>query len=126
MLKECSMMKNYMTTGALAKGKKPRDDAAGKATAPLPGEKAVMSIYGGPVPHESRHKLKLTSWAVNTVNPAALKFFRWIKSPITFDQVDHLRSISKLRRFPLIVNPLAMMTRLTKALIYGGSCHTRF
>jgi hypothetical protein len=49
MLKECSMMKNYMTTGALAKGKKPRDDAAGKATAPLPGEKAVMSIYGGPV-----------------------------------------------------------------------------
>jgi hypothetical protein len=60
-LKECCMMKNYMTTGTLTKGKKPKDGAAGKATTPFPGEKAVMSIYGKPVPHESRHKLKLTS-----------------------------------------------------------------
>jgi hypothetical protein len=49
-LKECSMMKNYMTTGALTKGKKPEDDAAQKATASFPGEKAVMSIYGGHIP----------------------------------------------------------------------------
>jgi hypothetical protein len=34
--KECSMMKNYMTTGALAKGKKPEGDPAGKAAAPFP------------------------------------------------------------------------------------------
>jgi hypothetical protein len=121
MLKECSMMKNYMTTGALAKGKKPVDDAAGKATAPLPGEKAVMSIYGGPIPHESRHKLILTSCAVKSVSLAALEFFRWSKSLITFDQMDHPGSISKPRRFPLIVNPLVGMTRLTKALIDGGS-----
>jgi hypothetical protein len=52
-LKECSMMKNYMTTGDLANGKKPEGDPVGKAAAPFPGEKAVMSIYGGPVPHES-------------------------------------------------------------------------
>jgi hypothetical protein len=55
------MMKNYMTTGAFAKGKKPKDDSAGKAAAPFPEEKAVMSIYGWPAPHESRHKLKITS-----------------------------------------------------------------
>jgi hypothetical protein len=47
------MMKNYMTTGVLAKGMKPEGDLGGKATAPFPEEKAVMSIYGGPVPYES-------------------------------------------------------------------------
>jgi hypothetical protein len=44
------MMKNYMTTGALAKGKKPKGDAAGKAATPFPGEEVVVSIYGGPAP----------------------------------------------------------------------------
>jgi hypothetical protein len=44
------MMKNYMTTGAFAKGKKPEGDSVGKATAPFPKEKAVMSIYCGPAP----------------------------------------------------------------------------
>jgi hypothetical protein len=44
------MMKNYMTSEALTKGKKPEGDLGGKAT-PIPEEEAVMSIYGGPVPH---------------------------------------------------------------------------
>jgi hypothetical protein len=47
------MMKNYMTTRVLTKGQKLKDDAAGKATTPFPGEKVVMSIYSGPIPHES-------------------------------------------------------------------------
>jgi hypothetical protein len=49
------MMKNYMTTRPPAKGKKPEDDAAGKAAAPFPGEEVVMSIYDGPTSHESWH-----------------------------------------------------------------------
>jgi hypothetical protein len=53
MLKECTMMKNYMTSGALAKGKKPEEDTRGKATAPFPEEEVVMSIYGGSIPHKS-------------------------------------------------------------------------
>jgi hypothetical protein len=52
-LKEGSMMKNYMTIGALAKGKKLMDGAARNAAAPFPREKAIMSIYDEPVPHES-------------------------------------------------------------------------
>jgi hypothetical protein len=36
-LKECTMMKNYMTSGALTKGKKPERDPWGKATTPFPG-----------------------------------------------------------------------------------------
>jgi hypothetical protein len=35
-LKECTMMKNYMTMGALAIGKKPEGDLVGKAAAPFP------------------------------------------------------------------------------------------
>jgi hypothetical protein len=74
-LNECSMMKNYMTTWALAKGKKPEGDLGGKAATPFPKEEAVMSIYSGPIPHESQHKLKLMSRAVNVVSPTTLEYF---------------------------------------------------
>jgi hypothetical protein len=46
-LKECTMMKNYMTTGTFARGKKPEGDLTGKVVAPFPEEKAVMLIYSG-------------------------------------------------------------------------------
>jgi hypothetical protein len=45
-------MKNYMTTGTVAKGKKPEGDSSGKAAAPFHEEMVFMSIYGGPAPHE--------------------------------------------------------------------------
>jgi hypothetical protein len=114
------MMKNYMTTGALTKSKKLEGDPMGKATTPFPWEEVVMSIYGGHIPHESLRKLKLTSWAVNTVSPATLEYICWSESPITIDQTDHLDNISKPGRFPLTVDPLVGMTRLTKALMDGG------
>jgi hypothetical protein len=60
-LKECSMMKNYKTMRALAKGKRLEGDLVEKATTPFPEEEAIMSIYYRLIPHESRHKLKLTS-----------------------------------------------------------------
>jgi hypothetical protein len=44
------MMKNFMTSGALSKGKKPEGDPC---MAPFPREEAVMSIYGRPIPHDS-------------------------------------------------------------------------
>jgi hypothetical protein len=40
-LKECTMIKNNMTTQTFARRKKPKGDSAGKA---------VMSIYDGPTP----------------------------------------------------------------------------
>jgi hypothetical protein len=49
-----------MTTRTIARGKKPQGDSMGMVAAPFPEENAVMSIYGGPAPHESRHKVKLT------------------------------------------------------------------
>jgi hypothetical protein len=79
------MMKNYMTTGTFSRGKKPKSDSMGNATAPFPEEKAVMPIYGGPTPHESRHKLKLTSRAVNAIYLATPEYLHWSESLITFD-----------------------------------------
>jgi hypothetical protein len=119
-LKKCSMMKNYMTMGAFTKGKKIEGDRAGKATAPFPREKAVMSIYSGPAPHESERKRKLTSWAFHAICPATLEYLRWSESLITFDQTNHLDSISKPERFSLIVDPLVGTIRLTKALMDEG------
>jgi hypothetical protein len=68
------MMENYMTMRTFAKGKRPKGDSAGKATTPLSEEKAVMLIYDGPTPHESRRKLKLTGLAINAVSAAVLEY----------------------------------------------------
>jgi hypothetical protein len=83
-----------------------------------------MSIYGEPVPHESRRKLKLMSRTVNTVSSATLEYLPWSESPITFDRMDHPDSIPKLGRFPIIVDRLVRMARLTKALMDGAMAST--
>jgi hypothetical protein len=117
-LKECTMMKNYMTTGTFAKSKKPEGDSARKVAAPFLEQNAVLSIYGGPAPHESRHRLKLIGWLINSMSAAVLEYMRWSESLITF---DHLDSIPKPWWFPLIIDPLVGTTRLTKALMDGRS-----
>jgi hypothetical protein len=110
-----------MTMGTFARSKKPEGDSVGKATAPFPKEKAVMSIYSGSALHESCRKLKLISWAINVVGAAVLEYLHWSESPITFDRMDHSDRIPKPGRFPLIVDPLVGTTRLTKALMDGDS-----
>jgi hypothetical protein len=80
-----------------------------------------MSIYGRPVPHESYHKHKLKGQAVNTVSLATPEYLRWSESPITFHRIDHSDCIPKSKTFHIIVDPLVRMTRLTKALMDGGS-----
>jgi hypothetical protein len=45
-LKDCTIMKNFMTMGTLSKGKKPERDLGGIGTASSHGEAAVMMIYG--------------------------------------------------------------------------------
>jgi hypothetical protein len=115
------MMKNFMTSGALSKGKKPEGDPGKKGVSPFPREEAVMTIYGGPIPHESRRKLKVMSREVNVVSPATPMYLRWFECPSMFDQTDHPDCISKSGRFPLIVDPLVGMTRLTRVLMDGGS-----
>jgi hypothetical protein len=45
-IKEYAMMKNFMTSGVLTRGKKPEGDPGGKGTTPFPKEEAVIMIYG--------------------------------------------------------------------------------
>jgi hypothetical protein len=115
------MMKNYVTTRALAKGKKPKDDSSRKVAVAFLKEKVVMSMYGGPTPYEPRRKLKVTSQPINVVSLATLEYHHWSESPITFVRMDHPDSIPKLGWFLLIVDLLVMMTQLTKALMDGNS-----
>jgi hypothetical protein len=44
-LKDCTMMKNFLTFGALSKGKNPEGDPGEKGVARFPREEAVMMIY---------------------------------------------------------------------------------
>jgi hypothetical protein len=55
------------------------------------------------------------------VSVAVLEYLRWSESPITFDQTDHSDSIPNPGRFPLVIDPLVRTTRLSKALMDGGS-----
>jgi hypothetical protein len=43
-LKECTMMKNFMTSGALTKGNEPEGDPGKKGVTPFPKEEVVMVI----------------------------------------------------------------------------------
>jgi hypothetical protein len=45
-LNDCTMMKNFMASGALAKGKKPKGDPSRKDAASDPRVAAVMTMYG--------------------------------------------------------------------------------
>jgi hypothetical protein len=83
------MIKNYVTMGILARSKKPEGDSARKAAAPFLEDKAVMSIYGGPTPHESCCKLKLTGRVINSVSTSILGYLCWSKSLTTFDWMDY-------------------------------------
>jgi hypothetical protein len=52
---------------------------------------------------------------------AVLEYLCWSESPNNFDQTDHPDSIPKPGRAPLIVDPLVGTTRLSNALMDGGS-----
>jgi hypothetical protein len=45
MLKDCTMMKNFMMSGAFSKGRKPGGDLGGKSAVPIPEEVEVMTIF---------------------------------------------------------------------------------
>jgi hypothetical protein len=80
-----------------------------------------MLIYGGPATHESWHKLKLTSRAVNAKSSATLEYLHKSESPITFNWTDDPDIIPQPRRFPLVVDLVVGTTQLTKALMDVGS-----
>jgi hypothetical protein len=79
--------------------------------------KMTQQVKLSPLPRREGDHVNLW-W---TCPPWVSEYLRWSESPITFDWTDHLDSVPKLGRFPLIVNPLVGMTRLIEALMDGGS-----
>jgi hypothetical protein len=47
-LKDCTLMKMFMMSGAFSKDRKPEEDLGGKSAAPIPLEAAVMTIFDRP------------------------------------------------------------------------------
>jgi hypothetical protein len=45
-LKDCTMLKNFMTSRTLLKGRRPEEDLGGKDATPIPEEVAVMTNFG--------------------------------------------------------------------------------
>jgi hypothetical protein len=44
-LKDCDMVKNFMTSGSLTQGKEPERDLGGKGATPFPEKEPVMTLY---------------------------------------------------------------------------------
>ena len=66
-----------------------------------------------------RHKVRYREACV--AKTAVPSFFRWSKSPITFDQRDHPSHVARPGHYPLIVDPIVYKKCLTKVLMDGGS-----
>ena len=71
--------------------------------------------------NNSKCRQKLMRSEVYPAEPAMPVFLRWSESAITFDWTDHPESIPQLGRYPLVVDPIVGMKRLTKVLMDGGS-----
>jgi hypothetical protein len=73
-------------------------------------------IFGGTMAYDSKRRQKLARRKVYTVGLATPSFLRWSRSMITFDRLDHPKSIPQPGRYPLMVDPIVSMKRLTKVL----------
>jgi hypothetical protein len=78
-------------------------------------------IFGGMAAYDSKHRQKLTHCEIYTAELATPSFLRWSRSPITFDWSDHPESVPHPGRYPLMVDPIIDVKRLTKVLMDGGS-----
>ena len=80
-----------------------------------------LMIFGGPEAYGSKHRQKLTRQEVYKAEPTTPAFLKWLGSPITFDRSDHLDSVAHPGRYPLVVDPIISMKRLSKVLMDRGS-----
>jgi hypothetical protein len=56
-LRDCGMMKSFMTTGSLPRGMEITDDPTEGDTTPFPGEDAIKAIFGRHPSLEKHHAL---------------------------------------------------------------------
>jgi hypothetical protein len=121
-LKECGMMKRYLSEGAQGKGdpsKRPKKDTGdGKEKDDnFTVINNCFMIFGGPTTYDFRRQRKLECREVYTTEPAMLAFLDWSRLAITFDRDDHLDHVPQPGRYLLVVNPIISNTWLMD----GGS-----
>jgi hypothetical protein len=97
------------------KGKKKNDEGNGDFQEP---NKTVNVLFGG-LP--SRRVQKATRREVMSIEPAVQTPLRWSEVPITFSRADQWTSFSEPGRFPLVLKPVVVGSKLNKVLIDGGS-----
>jgi hypothetical protein len=56
-----------------------------------------------------------------SIEPAVPTPLRWSEVPITFSRTDQWTSFSEPGRFPLVLKPVVVGSKLNKVLIDGGS-----
>jgi hypothetical protein len=78
----------------------------------------VNVLFGG-LP--TRRSQKATRREVLNIEPAAPTPLRWSEVPITFSCADQWTSFSEPGRFPLVLKPVVVGSRLNNVLIDGGS-----
>jgi hypothetical protein len=126
-LEECDLIKRYFkgdnkSTGTDASSGSISNEEKGDA---YPDPKGCHMIFGGPAAYESKCWQMLMAREVNVValGKAITVFLKWSETTITFDKKDHLDHIPQPGRFPLVVDPIIVKTRLSCVLMDGGSGH---
>jgi hypothetical protein len=97
------------------KGKKKADEGKGDFQEP---DKTVNVLFGG-LP--TRRSQKATIREVLNIEPAVPTPLRWSEVPITFSRADQWTSFSEPGRFPLVLKPVVVGSRLNRVLINSGS-----
>jgi hypothetical protein len=97
------------------KGKKKADEGNGDFQEP---DKMVNVLFGG-LP--SKRSQKATRRKVLNIEPAVPTPLRWSEVPISFSRPDQWTSFSEPERFPLVLKPVVVDSRLNKVLIDSGS-----
>ena len=96
------------------------DDAEGKDGG-FPTLDGCLMIFGGSAAYDSKRRHKLANREVYMAEPTTPSFLRWSESVITFDRTDHPKSVPRLGRYMLVVDPIIGTKRLTKVLMDRGS-----
>ena len=83
--------------------------------------KECLMIFGGSDAIHSKRQQKVHYREACIAEMAIPSFLSWSESPITFDQRDHPSHVTRLGRYPFVVDPIVRKKRLTKVLMDGGS-----
>jgi hypothetical protein len=97
------------------KGKKKTDE--GNDDFQQPGK--TVNVFFGGLP--TKRSQKATRREVLNIEPTVMTPFRWSVVPITLSHADQWKSFFEPGRFPLVLKPVVVGSRLNKVLIDGGS-----